>query len=95
MARLSRGNFNKVWLDYTIKSTENKALKGLGGIIGLTLKGCALERWFLSRPVVSAQYSQNFDISFLKSSDGNQQHQRHSDSRPAAQRNWTNDVNSN
>jgi len=31
-------------------------LKGSGGIIGLTLRGPALLRWFLSRPV-TAQYS--------------------------------------
>ena len=42
-------------MDYTLEATKNKALKGNGGIIGLTLKDRALERWFLSRPI-SAKY---------------------------------------
>jgi hypothetical protein len=40
-------------------ATENKALKGTGGITGLTLRGPALARWFLGRPV-TAQYSARF-----------------------------------
>lgn len=56
VAKLSRGKFNAVWLDYALEATENKNLKGTGGIIGLTLKGTALVRWFMSRPV-TAQYS--------------------------------------
>ena len=59
VAKLSTGNFNKVWLDYTLESTENKSLKGSGGIIGLTLKGPALARWFLSRPI-TAKYALEF-----------------------------------
>ena len=57
VSRLSEGKFNAVWMDYTIEATENKTLKGSGGIIGLILKGPALLRWFLSRPV-TAQYSE-------------------------------------
>ncbi len=56
VAKLSSGKFNSVWLDYAIETTENKALKGSGGIIGLTLKGSALVRWFLARPI-TANYS--------------------------------------
>ena len=59
VAKLTDGKFNKVWLDYTLEATENKALKGSGGIIGLTLKGSVLNRWFLARPV-TAIYSTNF-----------------------------------
>ena len=55
-AKLSEGKFNSVWIDYVL---ENKALKGLGGIIGLTLRGNALARWFLARPV-TAKYSMTF-----------------------------------
>jgi hypothetical protein len=43
-AKLSQGRFNAVWMDYTLEATENKALKGTGGIIGLTLGGPALAR---------------------------------------------------
>ena len=59
VAKLSHGRFNAVWMDYTLETTENKALKGTGGIIGLTLKGPALARWFFARPV-TAQYSTRF-----------------------------------
>ena len=43
-----------------------KALKGTGGIIKLTLKGQALARWFLARPV-RAKYSMQFHKSVCKS----------------------------
>ena len=43
VAKLSEGPFNAVWADYALEVTENKALKGTGGIIGLILKGTALE----------------------------------------------------
>ena len=48
-----------VWPDYVLETTENKALKGVGGIIGLTMKGSALARWFITRPV-TGKYSHNF-----------------------------------
>ena len=59
IAKLSQGRFNGVWIDYALEATENKDLKGSGGIIGLTLKGPALARWFLARPV-TARYSATF-----------------------------------
>ena len=58
VAKLSHGKFNDVWMDYTIEATENNALKGAGGIIGLTLRGQALVRLFLSIPI-TAQYSRS------------------------------------
>ena len=58
-AKLSEGKFNSVWTDYVLEATQNKALKGSGGIFGLTLKGNALARWFLERPV-TAKYSMTF-----------------------------------
>ena len=61
-AKLSEGKFNSVWIDYVL---ENKALKGTGGIIGLTLKGNALARWFLARPVTE-KYSMTFIRMFVK-----------------------------
>ena len=57
VAKLLKGKFNSVWMDYTTEATENKTLKGAGGIIGLTLRERALAQWFLSRPV-TAQYSE-------------------------------------
>ena len=59
VAKLSQGRFNGVWIDNALEATENKDLKGSGGIIGLTLKGPALARWFLARPV-TARYSATF-----------------------------------
>lgn len=52
--KLSPGHFKGVWLDYTLETTANKDLKGTGGIIGLTMRGPALVRWFLTRPVTAA-----------------------------------------
>ena len=49
VSKLSEGKFNSVWIDYVLEATENKALKGTGGIIGLALKDQALARWFLAR----------------------------------------------
>ena len=66
VAKLSSGKFNSVWLDYIIKTTENKALKGSGGIIGLTLKGSALDRWFMARPT-TAQYAFKYKENVLSS----------------------------
>ena len=48
-----------MWGDYTLEVTKNKALKGTGGIIGLTLWDNALARYFLARPV-TARYSWTF-----------------------------------
>ena len=45
--------------DYVLETTENKDLKGLDGIIGLTMRGSALARLFITRPV-TGKYSQNF-----------------------------------
>lgn len=68
IAKLSSGKFNSVWLDYTIEATENKALKGSGGIIGLTLRGPALVRWFMARPVTS-QYAFKYKGKVLSPKD--------------------------
>ena len=45
--------------DYALEVTENKALKGTGGIIGLTLKGTPLARYFLGQSE-TAKYSMIF-----------------------------------
>ncbi|MES9884232.1 MAG: hypothetical protein ABW185_25590, partial [Sedimenticola sp.] len=67
VGKLSDGKFNKVWMDYLLEVTQNKALKGTGGIIGLTLRGNALARWFLSRPL-TGKYSQTFHKNVCQSS---------------------------
>jgi hypothetical protein len=67
-AKLSKGNFNNVWLDYTLEVTQNKARKGTGGIIGLTLRENALARWFLARPLTS-RYSMTFHNSLHDKTD--------------------------
>ena len=66
VAKLSQGRFNKVWIDYVLEATENKALKGSDGIIGLTLRDNALARWFLARPV-TAKFSMQFRENVCKS----------------------------
>ena len=58
VAKLTDGLWNGVWLDYALETTENKALKGQGGIIGLTHSN-ALSRWFMSRPI-TAQYAMKY-----------------------------------
>ena len=42
--RLTEGTFNMSWPDYILETTENKSLKGTGGIIGFTMKSSALSR---------------------------------------------------
>ena len=92
VARLSEGEFNGVWLDYTLETTENKALKGSGGIIGLTLRGEALTRWFLARPT-TAKYTQIFQQELSKPEPQNTQKSQghHSGGKTATQR-WEADV---
>ena len=41
LSKATSGRLNGVWMDYAIETTENKTLKGQGGIIGRTLKGPA------------------------------------------------------
>ena len=48
VSKFREDNFNSVWTDYVLENTENKALKETGGIIGQTLTGNALARWFLA-----------------------------------------------
>lgn len=89
VAKISSGRFNKVWLDYTLESTENKSLKGSGGIIGLTLKGTALARWFLARPI-TAKYALTFheaSTGLRKTQDKTLQHVTTS-----AEKRWNTDV---
>ena len=57
--KLSDSNVNDVWIDYTLEVTEIKALKGIGGIIGIPLKYNTLARCFFSHPF-SAKYSYKF-----------------------------------
>ena len=59
MVKLSEGHFNGVWLDCALETTQNKDLKGAGGIIGLTMRSQALVRWFIARPV-TALYAAEF-----------------------------------
>ena len=59
VAKLTRGKFNSVWIDYVLEVTENKALKSSVGIIRLTHQDNALGRWFLAQPV-TAKYSMTF-----------------------------------
>jgi hypothetical protein len=88
IAKLTEGNFNGLWLDYTLETTANKALKGTGGIIGLTLRQNALVRWFLSRPV-TAQYSMQYKQNIV--SHGHDSHVYHGIGK-ASQKRWNSDV---
>jgi hypothetical protein len=68
-------------------------LKGTGGIIGLTLKGSALARWFLARPV-TAQYSTAFldNICNPEQNSSDKQPQYHAGGKTAQER-WNENVN--
>jgi len=90
VSKLTRGAFNGVWIDYTLEATENKALKGTGGIIGLTLKGDALARWFLARPV-SAKYSVAFRDKVTGTALNRAPGYNHSNT-PASKRKWDQSV---
>ena len=50
----------------SLKQMKKGAFKGTGGIIKLALKGQAMARWFLARPV-RAKYSMQFHESVCKS----------------------------
>ena len=84
-AKLEHGRFNNVWIDYTLETTENKALKGSGGVAGLTLRGQVLSRWFLARPITSA-YAITYHNEVLPSShEGNIE-------RESVQNRWNEDI---
>lgn len=86
VAKLSNRRFNAVWMDYTLETTANKALKGIGGIIGLTLRTSALMRWFLCRPI-TAQYAMHYKQKVLLQSTTNYHGMGQS-----AQKRWNKDV---
>ena len=66
MGRLTDKHNNADFLDKIHESTENKDLKGSGGIIGLTCRENALLRWFYARPV-TAEFSHAFRDNFTHS----------------------------
>ena len=90
VAKLTKGTFNAVWLDYTLETTANKSLKGNGGIIGLTLRGRALERWFLSRPI-TAKYAGTFTTQ-LRKANGNENKECHHLATTSEKKKWNTDV---
>lgn len=57
--KLSEGQFKGIWLDYTKEKTENKDLKGTGGIIGF------------ARPVTAAYATEFQKSTEEKQSEGN------------------------
>ena len=89
VSKATSGRFNGVWMDYAIETTENKALKGQGGIIGLTLKGPALVRWFLARPI-TAKYAEIIE----NDHDNVEQNppKLHKDAGKAATKRWNSDA---
>ena len=91
IAKLSDGRFNGVWIDYALETTQNKALKGSGGIIGLTLKGPALARWFFVRPI-TAQYSTGFHESICKRPNQKSPETVHHSTRKSEVNRWNTNV---
>ena len=87
VAKLSEGKFNKVWMDYCLETTENKALKGTGGVIGLTMRESALARWFLARPV-TAKYSNTFHRDICKHGSVGQKESK----AKAKEKRWNDDL---
>ena len=88
VAKLSQGQFNGVWINYSLEATENKALKGTGGITGLTPRGPALARWFLAGPM-TAQYSSQFLEGICLASQKRKNKRQHHEAGDAAQKRWT------
>ena len=82
VAKLTHGQFNHVWIDNVLEATENKALKGSGGIIGLTMKDNALARWFLARPV-TAKYSMIYHKEVCQHTEKTKTHATHHSDSPA------------
>ena len=78
--KLSDGKFNNLLLDYTVEVTQNKALNGSGGIIGLTLRENALARWFLARPL-SSTYSSIFHGAICPSNNKDTDQRHHTDTK--------------
>ena len=91
VAKLSQGKFNGTWMDYALEATENKSLKGVGGIIGLTLRGPSLARWFLSRPV-TASYSTSFSSNICHPRKEKPKGSEHHSTSKAEIKRWNNDV---
>ena len=91
IAKLSDGRFNGVWIDYALETTQNKALKGSGGLIGLTLKGPALARWFFARPI-TAQYSTGFHESICKRQNQKSPETVHHSTRKSEVNRWNTNV---
>ncbi len=91
VAKLADGKFNAQWIDYVLEVTENKALKGTGGIIGLTMKGDTLARWFLARPI-TAQYSMTFHQEICQGSKRTTSKDSHHSDTEALKRLWNSSV---
>ena len=60
-------------MDHVLETTENKALKLSGEIIGHTNQDNALTQWFLSRPV-TAKYSVCFRENLTQQEVSNRHH---------------------
>ena len=91
VAKLSHGKFNAQWIDYVLEATENKALKGSGGIIGLTRKGNALARWFLARPITAA-YSMTYHEEVCKYNQKKGDNPLHHSDTPSQRKQWDSSV---
>ena len=89
VAKFSEGCFNGVWADYALEVTEHKALRGLGGIVLRTLRGNALARYILAKPV-TAKYSITFkkEVCEQKKSTSDK---HHSDNK-ASTRKWNSSI---
>ena len=72
-------------------TTANKSFKGSGGIIGLTLKGPALARWFLARSVTAA-CSSNFQKMLAHKKKPNNDEDKGTDTNKAEIKRWNTHV---
>ena len=91
VSQLSKGSFNMVWPDYVLETTQNKSLKGQGGIIGLTMRGSTLARWFLARPI-TAQYSSHFQDHMVLCGKSTNQNIPHNSCKKSNVKRWNSDC---
>ena len=80
-------------MDYALESTENRALKGIGGIIGLTLRGPALADGSYHALAVTAKYSAVFADMCHNKASKSKDINHHVQCKQSKIKHWNADIN--